>query len=1038
MVNSNGKPPLMPPPTAAASGKQTTGPTTDEFGSTVRRLRNERNLTQEQLAEKAGISVEAISKIERGLQRQPRKDTVQLLANALALAPLARAAFETAAGYPQQEEDPIGREREWTWLRREFAGDRPMFMISGGPGIGKSHLLGAAARWAIALGWQVLLGGCHRSSGQEPYAPITEAIKQSIRLLPHEHKIEVLSGCAWLTRLLPELLDEGVLEAPRQTLSSVQERLLMFDSVVRYLENVGGEAGTLLVLDDLQWAGADTVLLLIHLIRCARPGRIRILAAYRTTEVGLTQPLAVLIADLAKDDHVAQVELEPLALDDATRLAGNLLRPLLEHTDALAGRELVQGLAERTHRIPLFLVHFAKSLQELALEREARAARDAIPSGRPPQKMQDMRISVADLDRVPWSIAQHVQQRVAALPPSARALVEVAAVAEEATPGEVLAECLGRSEREALPDFEAACASGLLVARMVSGGRVAYSFEHDLVHEAVDGMLSAERTMLLHRALGAALERRLGDNWRQREDLFPVLAHHFAHSGQPEKAATHLRLAGDQARRAFAHEQAARYYAELVACLDELAREGAAADARRNLAEELAHIGRYTEAVETLAQAGDIYQALGDVESLAMVVADIASAHTNRGAVSAGLAELLPIVENLSVSRPGEHEAATTLSPAIRTWLLGTLAHLYFMDERYDEALQTAEQSLDVAQATENSALIGRAHLECGVALFVLGRTPEAAEILQLAITCLETASSRELVLQALLMAIWVAQTQGDFPRSRDLQQRALVEAQDFGDPAIIGQAFIFVGLLAFYTGDWGLARTLAMSSANALGEVESSAIGSYPPLGLGILCLVSGEREEAMRHLDLARVIAARSDGKQVLRLIEALLAEDELVHDQGAAACDRLAPLLASHALEERTRIELQTLYAWGLLQLGALAEAEALTLQAVQGARDHAMGLLLPDALRVRALCAIERQEWLVATDALEQAIALCAQMPYPYAEAKARYVYGQLWLAISEPVRARKQFEQALAICDRLGERLYGAVIEKAFEKVERLR
>jgi hypothetical protein len=285
-------------------------------------------------------------------------------------------------------------------------------------------------------------------------------------------------------------------------------------------------------------------------------------------------------------------------------------------------------------------------------------------------------------------------------------------------------------------------------------------------------------------------------------------------------------------------------------------------------------------------------------------------------------------------------------------------------------------------------------------------------------------------------MAIWVAQTQGDFPRSRDLQQRALVEAQDFGDPAIIGQAFIFVGLLAFYTGDWGLARTLAMSSANAFGEVESSAIGSYPPLGLGILCLVSGEREEAMRHLDLARVIAARSDGKQVLRLIEALLAEDELVHDQGAAACDRLAPLLASHALEERTRIELQTLYAWGLLQLGALAEAEALTLQAVQGARDHAMGLLLPDALRVRALCAIERQEWLVATDALEQAIALCARMPYPYAEAKARYVSGQMWAARGEQARAEAQFEEALEICQRLGERLYGETIAQALSGVGR--
>ena len=167
----------------------------------------------------------------------------------------------------------------------------------------------------------------------------------------------------------------------------------------------------------------------------------------------------------------------------------------------------------------------------------------------------------------------------------------------------------------------------------------------------------------------------------------------------------------------------------------------------------------------------------------------------------------------------------------------------------------------------------------------------------------------------------------------------------------------------------------------------------------------------------------------EQLARLIEALLAEDELVHDQGAAACDRLAPLLASHALEERTRIELQTLYAWGLLQLGALAEAEAVTLQAVQGARDHAMDLLLPDALRVRALCAIERQEWLVATDALEQAIALCARMPYPYAEAKAQYVYGQLHVARGDPAAARQRFGAALAICERLGERLYRPHIER---------
>jgi hypothetical protein len=53
-----------------------------------------------------------------------------------------------------------------------------------------------------------------------------------------------------------------------------------------------------------------------------------------------------------------------------------------------------------------------------------------------------------------------------------------------------------------------------------------------------------------------------------------------------------------------------------------------------------------------------------------------------------------------------------------------------------------------------------------------------------------------------------------------------------------------------------------------------------------------------------------------------------------------------------------------------------------------------------------------------------------MHYPYAEAKALFAYGQLRIQQCEPQQANECFEAALAICSRLGERLYAQRIEQA--------
>jgi len=74
-----------------------TGQAALSFGGMLRQLRTEARLTQEELAEAAKVSPRSVSDLERGINRTARKDTAELLANALGLAGAARELFVAAA-----------------------------------------------------------------------------------------------------------------------------------------------------------------------------------------------------------------------------------------------------------------------------------------------------------------------------------------------------------------------------------------------------------------------------------------------------------------------------------------------------------------------------------------------------------------------------------------------------------------------------------------------------------------------------------------------------------------------------------------------------------------------------------------------------------------------------------------------------------------------------------------------------------------------------------------------------------------------------
>jgi transcriptional regulator with XRE-family HTH domain len=85
------------------------------FGDQLRHARKAAGLTQEALAERAGVAPETISALERGVNRAPHRDTVEALGDALGLAEGEQSALLAAArrgthlaaeGAPTREPSP--------------------------------------------------------------------------------------------------------------------------------------------------------------------------------------------------------------------------------------------------------------------------------------------------------------------------------------------------------------------------------------------------------------------------------------------------------------------------------------------------------------------------------------------------------------------------------------------------------------------------------------------------------------------------------------------------------------------------------------------------------------------------------------------------------------------------------------------------------------------------------------------------------------------------------------------------------------------
>lgn len=272
-----------------------------------------------------------------------------------------------------------------------------------------------------------------------------------------------------------------------------------YRAIAAYL---GGHAPLLVVLDDLHWAGEETLALLASLVLEPPPRRVLFVGTYRTTDV--PPPLRDFLGRVARaePERVYLTGLPDTAIPDLVR--------------ATTGREIDTATAAVIHQRSGGNPFFVRELARL--------------------------LDTGDLSDVPAGVRDVVRHRAGMLPEPVQEVLRRASVLGMDVDLDLL-------PGDHLDEVETAVRTGFLVEQ----GPGRFRFTHVLVRDTLYADVSRSRRARWHAETAAMLERR-------HPDEAAALAHHYLLAGNDVAAARHARAAAIEAEHRFAPHQAARWW----------------------------------------------------------------------------------------------------------------------------------------------------------------------------------------------------------------------------------------------------------------------------------------------------------------------------------------------------------------------------------------------------------------------------------------------------------------------------------------------
>jgi predicted ATPase len=418
------------------------------------------------------------------------------------------------------------------------AGQGQTLFISGESGIGKTQLVLEALREGSSRGFILLRGRCLYQERGLPYHPLAEALRGIFNtggtgLLESFAKNAAAKGIDSTGRL-------GSIKAFLRLSAdpvSFQNKEQLWDAVHTLLRILSAERPIALMIDDLQWADRETITLFTFLARNSTRDRTLLVGLYRNELSPGEQTLDISMLR----DSIRQLRIEGVAAEiSLARLTEKECTALLR--ELFDAKDVDPALARRVFAVtegnPLFISELVGLMK----------ARNSVEYTGDRWRLRTDAGEVEIPDRVNDVIAQ----RLVALDPGDRELLEAASCDGDHFDSETVAACMQADRLPVLRRLQGIENSHALVHY----DRSRYRFDHPIIRQVLYRGILPELREEYHRLIADRLLSRTPEE----ATIASRIAHHLLHSSQESRAPEYLIRGGDHARDLYAIDEASEQY----------------------------------------------------------------------------------------------------------------------------------------------------------------------------------------------------------------------------------------------------------------------------------------------------------------------------------------------------------------------------------------------------------------------------------------------------------------------------------------------